>query len=346
MDRKSQVTIVDVARHARVSAGTVSNVLTVNRPVAASTRKRVLRAVEELCYRPNLLARSLVNRSSNTIGVVAYGLEYYGPSRTLVGMEQQAAELGYSLLLDLLHRPDGQDVDVVLEGMMARQVDGIIWAVHEVGDTHGWVTEARLLTLPPMLFLTMEPRVGTTMVATDNRAGARLAVQHLIDAGRRTIGILCGPMAWWEVRERLAGWRGALDLAGLEASPDLVVEADWSAAGGERAVFQLLQRRPDLDAIFACNDSMALGVLHCCHRRHCSVPGELSVVGFDDTPESAFFWPPLTTVHQPLAELGRAAVDQLHRQIELRLQGEEPEPPTVQWLFPSLKVRKSCGAAL
>jgi LacI family transcriptional regulator len=334
------VTIVDVAKRAHVSIGTVSNVLTGKRPVSLATRERVLRAVEELGYRPNLLARSLVNRSSKTLGVVAYGLEYYGPSRTLVGIEQQAAALGYSVLLDLLHRPDGQDVDAVLAELTARRVDGVIWAVHEVGDNHVWIDEARLRSLPPMIFLTMEQRPGATIVATDNRVGARLATQHLIDVRRRTVGILTGPTSWWEARERVTGWRSTLEAAGLEASSSLVAEAEWTAASGVAALKALLARRPDVDAIFACNDQMALGALHCCLASGRRVPDELAIVGFDNTPESAFFWPPLTTVRQHLAELGRVAVNELHRQIEARQQGALPAP-TTHLLQPELIVRAS-----
>ncbi|HHW87777.1 MAG TPA: LacI family transcriptional regulator [Chloroflexi bacterium] len=344
MERSHPVTIVDVAERAGVSPGTVSNVLTGKRPVAESTRQRVQRAVEELGYQPNLLARSLVNRSSNTLGVVAYGLEYYGPSRTLVGIERQAAELGYSLLLDLLHRPDDQDVDAVLAELTARRVDGIIWAVHEVGDNHAWIDETRLHSLPPMIFLTMEQRPGAAIVATDNRAGARLATQHLIDAGRRTVGILTGPTSWWEVRERLAGWRNALEAAGLEASPALIAEADWTAAAGEAALKALLVRRPDIDAIFACNDQMALGALHCCLAAGRRVPHDIAIVGFDNTPESAFFWPALTTVRQHLAELGRLAVNELHRQIEAQQQGATLTPAR-HLLHPELIVRASSGGA-
>lgn len=346
MQRSHPVTIVDVAEEAGVSAGTVSNVLTGKRPVAEATRQRVLRVVEVLGYQPNLLARSLVSRSTNTLGVVAYGLEYYGPSRTLVGIERQAAELGYSLLLDLLHTPAGPDVDGVLAELTARRVDGIIWAVHEVGDNYAWLDERRLRTLPPIIFLTMDRRSGASMVATDNRAGACIATRHLIEVGCRTIGIITGPLSWWEARERLAGWRSALEAAALDSSSTLVVEGDWSAASGEAALHALLERRPDIDAVFACNDQMALGALRYCHASDRSVPGDLSIVGFDNTPESAYFWPALTTVRQHLAELGRMAVNELHRQIELRLHGGEVVQPALHLLQPDLIVRESSGGVI
>ncbi len=343
MQHGHPVTIVDVARRANVPAGTVSNALTGKRPVSTATRDRVLQAIAELGYQPNLLARSLVNRSTNTIGVVAYGLEYYGPSRTLVGIEQQAAALGYSLLLDLPHHPAGQNVDAVLDELTARRVDGIIWAVHEVGDNHAWIDAERLRTLPPVVFLTMEQRPCATIVATDNRAGARLATQHLIDIGRRTVGVIAGPASWWEARERLAGWRSALATAGLETAPTLIAEADWTAASGGAALDALLAQRPDIDAIFACNDQMALGALHRCLASGRRVPDDLALVGFDNTPESAFFWPALTTVRQHLAELGRVAVNELHCQIDRRLQDAEPAPPILRTLQPELIVRASSG---
>lgn len=344
MERKPTVTIIDVAQQAGVSPGTVSNALTGKRPVSPGTRERIFRAIAELGYQPNLVARSLVNRASKTIGVVAFGLEFYGPSRTLVGIEEQAADLGYSLLLDLLHRPDSKDVEEVLDELIARRVDGIIWAVHEVGDNRSWINERRLQSLPPVIFLTMEPRPGASIVSTDNRAGARLATQHLVDVGRRNIGIVCGPASWWEVRERLAGWSGALGAAGLESSPPLIIEANWTAQSGEAAIKALLERRPNIDAVFACNDQMALGALRYCHATGRRVPDDLSIVGFDNTPESAYFWPALTTVRQHLAELGRVAVSELHNQIERRGQSKFPVPPAARVLQPELIIRESSGA--
>ena len=263
--KQATTTIVDVARRAHVSAGTVSNALTGKRPVSEQTRQRIMQAIEELGYQPNLLARSLVNRSSKTLGVVASGLEYYGPSRTLVGMEQQANELGYSLLLDLLHRPDDADVDPVLADLVARRVDGIIWAVHEIGDNRAWIGEERLRLLPPIVFLTMETRPQTSVISTDNRAGARLATQHLIDLGRRTIGIITGPLDWWEARERLAGWRDCLRASGLSTDANLTIEGNWSAASGEQAMNRLFAQQPAIDAVFVGNDQMALGALRCSH---------------------------------------------------------------------------------
>lgn len=164
------------------------------------------------------MARSLIHQRSNTLAVVAWGIDYFGPSRTLVGIEQQAHELGYSLFLNLVSQPSDGTHEHVLDILVAYRVDGIIWAVPEVGDNRAWLETARLDQLPPIVFLSMEPRPGLAVVAVDNRSGARQATRHLIEQGRRKIGIITGPLAWWEARERYAGWRDALQEAGLTPS--------------------------------------------------------------------------------------------------------------------------------
>jgi LacI family transcriptional regulator len=343
--RGHRVTIIDVAKEANVSAGTVSNALTGKRPVADTTRQRILAVIEELGYQPNLLARGLVNRTSKTLGVVAAGLEYYGPSRTLVGIEEEANVLGYSLLLDLLHRPDAADVKSVLNDLAARRVDGIIWAVHEIGNNRAWLQDEVLLRLPPIVFLTMEARRGVPVINTDNRAGAYMATRHLVEAGRKVIGLITGPLEWWEARERQLGWESCLLEAGLPADRALAARGDWSPPSGEEALTRLLTERPDIDAVFASNDQMALGALRAAERMGRRVPDDLAMVGFDNIPESAFFWPPLTTVRQRLRELGRAAVRELETFIRLHAAGDSYEGPEPRRLMPELIVRESSGAA-
>ena len=260
MSQSSRVTVKDVARAAGVSPGTVSNALSRKRPVSEETRQRVLDVIAELGYRPNLLARGLVNRQSGTLAVVAAGLEYYGPSRTLVGIEQQASELGYTLFLDLIHEAADDDIDKVLDTLTAHRVDGIIWAVHEIGDNRSWIVEERLRQLPPLVFLTMEPRPGLSVLSTDNQRGAVLATEHLLAEGNRKVGIITGPLDWWEARQRLEGWRTALLSHGMDPDDSLIYEGNWSAASGQTGMNNLMEAHPDLDAIFACNDQMAIGV--------------------------------------------------------------------------------------
>lgn len=339
--RFAGVTLREVADSAGVSTKTVSRVVNNQGEVSEATKQRVQAAIEALGYQPNALARSLARRRSHTLGVVAWGLEYFGPSRTVVGIEQQSHETGYSLLLQLLPRPDESRVTAPLSALIARRVDGIVWAIPEIGENRAWLRAEAVGPLPPIVFLSSAARPGVSVVATDNRRGAALAIQHLIDQGRRRIGIITGPLTWWEARERRAGWAETLQRAGLEASDSLVAEGDWSAASGEGAMGELLARRPDVDAVFACNDPMALGCLHRAQQHGRQVPGDLAVVGFDDIPESAYFPPPLTSVFQPLVDVGRNAVQILHALIETRLRGEDGPEPESLLLSPRLVVRQS-----
>jgi len=309
------VRLQDVARLAGVSTKTVSRVVNNQGEIKPTTRERVQSAIEQLGYRPNVLARSLVSRRSNTLAVVAWGIDYFGPSQTVVGIEQQSDEFGYSLFLNLVARPDDANVDRLLDELITRRVDGIIWAAPEVADNRSWLNPHILTQLPPTVFLAMAPRPDLTIVAVENRAGAEQAVEHLLAQGRRRIGQISGPLAWWEARERSTGWQNALERAGLRAEPAMSVEGNWSAASGDRALRTLLAQQPGLDAIFVGSDQMALGALGAAHSLGRRVPDDLAFVGFDDIPESAFFWPPLTTMRQPLVEAGRIAVRTVHQMI-------------------------------
>jgi LacI family transcriptional regulator len=335
------VTLQDVARLAGVSIKTVSRVVNHQGEISEKTRQRVQAAIDQLGYRPNFLARSLVRQRTNTLAVVAWGIEYYGPSRALVGVEERAHQLGYSLLLSLLNQPNEYDRERVLGPLLALRVEGIIWAVPGVGDNHAWLSQGQLAHLPSIVFLSTAVQPGVAVVAVDNQSGARYAMQHLIDQGRRKIGIIKGPMDWWEARERHLGWKNTLEQSGLTSSQSLVVESNWSAAGGEQAMRQLLMQEPDIDAVFASSDQIALGALGVIHESGRRVPQDLAIAGFDDIPESAFYWPPLTTVHQHLTEVGRIAVQHLHEMIETRrgaIQTDEPDPTFIE---PELVVRAS-----
>lgn len=196
------VTLQDVAKQAGVSTKTVSRVVNNQGEISQATRQRVQAAIEQLGYRPNILARSLVSQRSNTLAVVAWGIDYFGPSRTVVGIEKKSDELGYSLFLSLMARPDDPNVERVLDGLVARRVDGIIWAVPEVGDNRVWFDPRRLERLPPMVFLSMEPRPGLSIVAINNRIGAMQTyptsgrsgtIQHRAD--HRALGLVGGARA-------------------------------------------------------------------------------------------------------------------------------------------------------
>lgn len=340
MGRGNKVTIKDVAQDAGVSAQTVSRVIN-NRPdVAPETRARVQNAIVKLGYAPNIIARSLIQGRSNTLGVVGFGLELFGPTRVLAGIESKATELGFSLLLSLLDQLDPARADQIINDLLSRQVDGIIWAVPGHVDSFEWPS-ARLQEIPvPTVFLNKCQTPGQVIVAMDNCYGGKLAVEHLLAQGYRRIGLISGPENWWEAQERKASWRSTLQEAGIDNSDELAVDGDWSAASGEAGFHTLYTRAPDVEAIFACNDQMALGALRAARRIGLDVPRDLAVVGFDDIPEAAYFYPALTTVRQDPKKLGALAVERMHRMILAR-QRDEAYNPGLGWVKPRLIVRKS-----
>jgi LacI family transcriptional regulator len=181
-------------------------------------------------------------------------------------------------------------------------------------------------------------------IGIDNRAIGRLATRHLLEGGSRRVAIVTGPLDWWEARERLAGWRETMSSAGAQPVDELIVEGDWTPSSGEEGLQALLRRAPDIDAVFASNDQMALGVMHAAHRLGLSIPEGLSVVGVDDIAEGSHFWPPLTTVRQPLRDAGALAVEIVVRAIRVARPGRQPEEadlPRVNLLQPTLIVRQS-----
>ncbi len=338
---KKKVTIREVATAAGVSHQTVSRVIN-NRPdVAEETRRRVWQVIEELHYQPSAIARSLIRQRSFALGVVTAGLKYVGPSRTLSGITKQAEEMEYTLLLKELPGFYTNEIQPLLNSLLARQVDGIIWAVPEIGRNRDWLQSWLPGLDVPMIFLTMRSRPDLFIVSVDNYAGGRMATEHLLEQGCNQIGHLSGPLDWWEARQRKSGWLDALRAAGREVRDDQWAPGNWSAASGEQAMRQLLDSYPEMDGLFVANDQMALGVLQVACREGIRVAQELAVVGFDGIPEAAYYWPPLTTVYQDLRELGSTAVRELSRIVEAGHRGEGDMPPKAISLDPELIVRES-----
>ncbi|MFN2202901.1 MAG: LacI family DNA-binding transcriptional regulator [Caldilineaceae bacterium] len=305
----SRVTIGDVARQAGVSKQTVSRVINQHPDVADVTRVRVQQVVDTLGYQPSSIARSLTSGRSQTLGVVGYGLEYFGTSRILSGIEQEANRLGYIVLLCLVRSPEAHDTQKFFEKLLALHVNGIIWAAPEIGTNRSWIDDAGQSIPVPVVHLSTRPRPGQLVVNIDNRRGAFDATSHLLDQGHREVGIITGPLNWWDALQRRLGWEDALNQAGIVADETMIAEGDWSAASGERAFGQLLEQNAQLSAVFACNDQMALGVIRAAHAMNRRIPQDLALVGFDDIPESAYYTPALTTIHQDVVAVGRRSVN-------------------------------------
>jgi len=339
-ERRKRVTIKHVAQAAGVSTQTVSRVVNHAPNVSEKTRQNVETVIEQLGYRPSTLARSLSQQRSYTLGIAIYDLNYIGSSRTLNGMAKWADELGYMLLLKEMVDFRKGDVDDIIDSLLAYQVDGILWAIPEIDDNHLWMQDY-LKNIPvPVLFISISPHDGIPSFATDNFRGAVTAVQHLIKCGRTRIGHISGPNGWWEADERKRGWCESLKAVGLEALDQHCVEGDWSPVSGKQAFTQLVQKFPDMDAVFVANDQMALSVLSEASRLAIHIPEQLAVIGFDGIPESAFFYPPLTTVCQDFQTLGGKAVQSMVEMIHARQENRSiiPQSGLIQ---PTLIVRKS-----
>jgi LacI family transcriptional regulator len=335
-----KVTIKDVAQAAGVSTQTVSRVINSRPDVSPTTRARVQQVIKELEYSPNVIARSLSRGRTNTFGVVGFGLSYFGPSSVLSGIEQKSNELGFSLLLSLLNDFDATKIDGILRNLLSRQVDGIIWAVPG-NDRLGGELSSRFNQISiPVVYLNKPKHGDEVIAAMDNRLGGKFATEHLLEQGYHRIGIITGPIDWWEAQEREKGWQEIMSNTGLANLEELIVNGDWSAASGEIGLHNLFAKSPDIEAVFACNDQMALGALKAARRLGLKVPQDLGIVGFDDIPEAAYFYPSLTTIGQNAISLGALAVDQMCSYINAHVK-DEVFKPDVKWIHPRLIVRNS-----
>jgi LacI family transcriptional regulator len=344
MNGKKQVPIREVAREAGVSIQTVSRVTNDHPDVASETRKRVLEVVERLGYQPSRIARAM-RGYSRTIGVVGYGLEYFGTSRTLSGIELRASELGFTFILHLVRKPDIIDAEQIFNEMLSRHVDGIIWAIPEIGENMRQISEKAPNLPVPIIFTDAVPRPTIHVVQNDNLAGGKLAVEHLISQGYRTIGLICGPLKWRSAQQRRQAWAEALVSAGLPVDDSLVIEGDWNAASGALGLQRLLTQRPGIDAVFVCNDQMALGAIQTTRQMGLRVPEDLAIIGYDDIPESGFFCPPLSSIRQPMLEMSHLAVDELVNLIECQRAGTDVKPRDIT-IQPELVIRESSAAKI
>ena len=337
---KERVTIQDVAKAAGVSAQTVSRVLNDRPDVSSETRSRIQEIIKTLGYSPNVFARNLSRGRSNTIGVVGYGLVYFGSSSVLTGIEGKINELGFSLTLSLIDNFDPSKIERILYDFLSRRVEGIIWAVPAIDHNFDMVSEKLSEIETPIVFINKGSTESDFVSAMDNRLGSRLATQHLVEQGYRHIGIITGPSDWWEAQERLAGWREVITDEGYSNIDNLVVVGDWSAQSGEMGLLKLFDQDPEIDAVFISNDQMALGALKAARHLGLNIPDDLGIVGFDDIPEAPYFFPPLTTVRQDPRELGAMAVEWIHEIIQAQQKGASLEPG-VSWSEPRLVIRKS-----
>ncbi|MEV0649186.1 LacI family DNA-binding transcriptional regulator [Phytomonospora sp. NPDC050363] len=336
-DNGHRPTLDTVAARAGVGRGTVSRVINGSPKVSEQAREAVLKAIRELGYVPNQAARSLVRRRTDTVALVVSESEerlwsepYF--ASIIRGISKGLADTGLQLLLTLSH---SRAEHAQLERYLAeRHVDGLLLVSVHGEDTFSQNMEQ--LGLPIVLCGVPVGTRPVSYVDADNRGGARQAVEYLVGKGRRKIATIAGSQDMQVGVDRLAGYRDSLRTAELPDDPTLIAYGDFSEASGMARTRELLERHPDLDAIFTASDPMAFGAMRVLRDAGRRVPDDVAIIGFDDSPTAAQTDPPLTTVHQPAEAMGR----EMARLLVARIRGEQPDPP-VTILSTKLVVRDS-----
>jgi DNA-binding LacI/PurR family transcriptional regulator len=322
--------MIDVAQLAGVSHQTVSRVLNASPAVRPEVTQRVQRAIQLLGYKRNPAARTLASRRSMNLGVITFGVSLYGPSLTLFGIADAARQLDYTSSLITLADVNQDTLRDAFEHLREVAVDGVIVVAPVAGASD--MIRSLAGNLPLVAFEPgVEERQGS--VAIDEVLAARLATRHLLELGHETVWHLSGPAGWLGAEARIRGWREELSAA-RRVAYSVYVGEDWSAAAGYRLARRIAANR-DATAVFVANDQMALGLMHGLREAGRRVPEEVSVVGFDDVPEAAFFQPALTTVRLDFDAVGRACVSVLMELMGARAAGAATPPA------PELIVRAS-----
>ncbi|WP_173634656.1 LacI family DNA-binding transcriptional regulator [Paramixta manurensis] len=307
------VTLADVARLAGVSYQTVSRVLNHSTQVTAETQQRVTAAIQQLNYVPNRVAQQLAGKATRTIGLATSELSLLAPAQIASAIQHRAAALGYHVVIAMANQPGFDAAQAAVNELLAQRVDGLLINL-PLQNAQAQALEGLAAHLP-FLFMDVAQHATVHQCQYDAAHGARLGVEHLVALGHRRIALLNGPAHSVAATQRFAAWQAA--LAHHQLQPHAVLTGDWSAASGYQAALTLLPNKLP-EAMLIANDQMALGVLRALHQYGVSIPQTVSLVGYDDTEESAWYQPPLTTIRQDLRHLGALSVDRL-----LQLIGKE-----------------------
>jgi LacI family transcriptional regulator len=313
---QSPPTLEMVAREAGVSMATVSRIINGTAKVSDERKHAVESAIARLDFRPNPAARGLAMGRSTTIGVITQAIDspFYGEG--LRGIEMQLQRHGYAALF-MSGNWNQEDEERCMRELLARRVDGIIIFSGRLKDSDltGYAKKVPIVVSGRNL---QAKRVFSLPV--DDRRGATIATQHLLKLGHHNIAFITGAPDHPDAQERLQGYRRALADAGIAYEPKLVESGDWHEEGGVEATLRLLRSNKRFTALFCVNDQTAYGAMLALHRSGLNVPSDMSVVGFDDLPSSAYRIPPLTTVRQSIRAMGEVSAEAI---VQL-LQGEQP----------------------
>ncbi len=320
-----QPTIRDVAERAGVSHQTVSRVINGHELVSGETRDRVERAIRELNYVPSPIARGLMSNRTHSIGLVSSAISDHFFGEVAAGAEVQARRRGYYLVIASVEEHAEADERAYLRLMLERRVEGLIVARPRLPISVDQVSLHRV----PVVAIASAEAPGLTVVDVDNRGGGQDAVAYLLAQGHRRIATVTGPMAWRSSQHRLDGYRDALAAAGVPIDPSLIEQANgWDLADGQTAMARLLARGTPFTALFAYSDLVAIGAIRELRTRGVRVPEDVSVVGYDDVPVAAYVDPPLTTIRQPMREVGERAASLVLDAIAQGTPGETRLLPT------------------
>jgi DNA-binding LacI/PurR family transcriptional regulator len=300
----------DVAKAAGVSHQTVSRVLNDSAAVKESTRRRVNAVIDELGYHRNLAARALATHRSKTLGVICFDSTLYGPASMLYAIEHASRTAGYYVSVASESTIDSTTLPRALNRLAEQSVEGVV-VIAPLSETRQALSGLRREL--PVVAVDGTGGLGLPVVSVDQHDGARQVTRHLLEQGASTVWHVTGAEGWTETDARLAGWRDELTDAGRLIPEPL--HGNWSPASGYQAGIALA-RRADVEAVFVASDQMALGVLRAFAEAGRVVPEDVLVAGFDDVPEAEFYSPPLTTVRQDFATVGRRSVEMLIARIE------------------------------
>ncbi|MCA1921665.1 LacI family DNA-binding transcriptional regulator [Buttiauxella noackiae] len=302
--KSKSATLEDVARHAGVSYQTVSRVLNKSANVSEATRRKVEQSIEQLRYVPNRVAQQLVGKQSMTVGLVTTSLALHAPSQVAAAVKNYANIEGYQVLISMIDESVKQSIQNSINELKSQRVDKVIINVPlETDEAERIAAENEDVIC---LFLDVDPYSSVFNVSFNPADGTRASVKYLYELGHRDIALLAGPKASVSANLRLKSWLETLQ--GYSLKPVSVIHGNWDAQSGYVGALQMLRETPNFSAVLVANDQMALGVLSAFHQNQLSIPGHKSVIGYDDTYESSFFYPALTTVSLDLDLQGREAV--------------------------------------
>ncbi|MBS0849091.1 LacI family DNA-binding transcriptional regulator [Citrobacter sp. JGM124] len=331
--KSKNATLEDVARHAGVSYQTVSRVINKSANVSENTRRKVERSIEELRYVPNRLAQQLVGKQSMTVGLVTTSLALHAPSQVAAAIKQYANAEGYQVLISMIDENVYQSIQDSVNELKSQRVNRVIINVPLESDIAEKISKNNDDII--CLFLDVDPYSSVFNVSFNPADGTRASVKYLYDLGHREIALLAGPKQSVSANLRLKSWLDTLEDYGLP--PVIVLHGNWDAQSGYNCALQMLHEVQHFSAVLVANDQMALGVLSAFHQHQLSIPGQKSVVGYDDTYESSFFYPALTTVSLDLDLQGREAVRHI-------LSASENDKQRLSSILPAkLVVRNSTG---